>query len=97
LDGKRADAAGRTVDKNFLPELNFSFVPQRLQRGYSRYVDRSRFLETHIRRFQRDCSSCPRTHILRKRTTASAKDFIAVFELCDVFADGFHRSRKIDT
>src|SRR5205823_8787174 len=81
----------------FLPRLNFSFIAQRLQRRDTGDVDRSGLLKGDARRFQRDCSSGPRTNVFRKGSAPSAEDFVAWFELRYILPDGFNCPGKVDT
>src|SRR5262249_49072493 len=53
-------------------------------------------LKRKPRRLQRHGPDCATTEILRERSGASTKYFVAGFVLHDVFPDGFYRSGKIN-
>src|SRR5207247_1000559 len=77
--------------------LNLSFVAKTLQCGDRGHRGRSRLLEAHIGRFQDDCSIRQNADILSEGAVFSAENFVAWFEVRDVFANCFDDPRVVDT
>src|SRR5438270_12166926 len=88
-------SSGGAVDQNLLSRLNVSLVAKTLQRGKSGHCDRGRLLEGDVIRLRHQCS-LRSTDILRYRSISRAENFIAWFELGDIFPHRLHRARAID-
>src|SRR5438067_1480550 len=77
LHGEGTDTPRGAVDQDLLSGVNVSLVAQSLQRGDGRDRHRSRLLESHTGRFQRDGASLPDGDVLGERPISSAEYLVA--------------------
>src|SRR5437016_11624452 len=96
LHGEGTDTPRGAVDQDLLSGVNVSLVAQSLQRGDGRDRHRSRLLESHTGRFQRDGASLPDGDVLGERPISSAEYLVARLETRDALADRLDRSGKVD-
>jgi hypothetical protein len=89
LHGERTHASRRTVDQDYLPWLNPSFVAKALQGSAPCHWDGRRLLECDVGWFQRQ-SAFVSTHILGEGAATRAEDLITRFKLRYVPADRFN-------
>src|SRR2546425_6920836 len=94
LNGECAYASRRTVDQDFLPGPNVSFVTQTLHGGASRHRYRGRLLERQVG-WLPDDSNVANGNILGKGLYAHAEDVISGLKLGHVPPDRFDAPSQV--